>query len=79
MASVLASPASTLPLKVDDLVKSFGTVKAVSGVSLELRAGECLGLLGPNRQVNRDFCRAAGQFTARNSGRDARFPRAIVH
>jgi ABC-2 type transport system ATP-binding protein len=48
MASVLASPASTLPLKVDDLVKSFGTVKAVSGVSLELRAGECLGLLGPN-------------------------------
>lgn len=48
MASALASPASTLPLKVDDLVKSFGTVKAVSGVSLELRAGECLGLLGPN-------------------------------
>jgi ABC-2 type transport system ATP-binding protein len=48
MASALASPASTLPLKVDDLVKSFGTVKAVSRVSLELRAGECLGLLGPN-------------------------------
>jgi ABC-2 type transport system ATP-binding protein len=48
MASALASPALTLPLKVDDLVKSFGTVKAVSGVSLELRAGECLGLLGPN-------------------------------
>ena len=48
MASALASPASTLPLKVDDLVKSFGTVKAVSGVSLELRTGECLGLLGPN-------------------------------
>jgi ABC-2 type transport system permease protein len=48
MASALASPASTLPLKVDDLVKSFGMVKAVSGVSLELRAGECLGLLGPN-------------------------------
>lgn len=48
MASALASPASTLPLKVDDLVKSFGMVKAVSGVSLELGAGECLGLLGPN-------------------------------
>src|ERR1022692_1137931 len=48
MASALASPASTLPLKVDDLVKSFGTVKAVSGVSLELHSGECLGLLGPN-------------------------------
>jgi ABC-2 type transport system ATP-binding protein len=48
MASALASPSSTLPLKVNDLVKSFGAVKAVSGVSLELRAGECLGLLGPN-------------------------------
>jgi ABC-2 type transport system ATP-binding protein len=48
MASALASPASTIPLKVDDLFKSFGAVKAVSGVSLELRGGECLGLLGPN-------------------------------
>jgi ABC-type multidrug transport system ATPase subunit len=48
MTSALASPASTLPLKVDDPVKSFGTLKAVSGVSLELCAGECLGLLGPN-------------------------------
>src|ERR1700733_15361196 len=49
MASALASPASTLPLKVDDLVKSFGTVKAVSGVSLELHSGECPGLLPPHR------------------------------
>jgi ABC-2 type transport system ATP-binding protein len=42
------APSSTLPLEVDNLVKSFGDVKAVVGVSLELRAGECLGLLGPN-------------------------------
>jgi hypothetical protein len=41
MASALASPASALPLKVDGLVKNFGTVKAVSRVSLELRTGEC--------------------------------------
>jgi ABC-2 type transport system ATP-binding protein len=50
MTSAPAAPASAsvLPLEVVDLVKSFGAVKAVAGVSLELRAGECLGLLGPN-------------------------------
>ncbi|HEY2014633.1 MAG TPA: ABC transporter ATP-binding protein [Bryobacteraceae bacterium] len=37
-----------MPLEVDNLVKSFGAVKAVAGVSLQLRTGECLGLLGPN-------------------------------
>jgi hypothetical protein len=33
------APDSALPLEVDALVKSFGAVKAVSGVSLELRGG----------------------------------------
>lgn len=36
------------PLRVEALVKRFGTVTAVDGVTLELRSGECLGLLGPN-------------------------------
>jgi ABC-2 type transport system ATP-binding protein len=35
-------------LKVTDLRKSFGEVKAVNGVSFELRRGERLALLGPN-------------------------------
>ena len=30
------------------LVKSYGSVKAVAGLDLEVRAGECFGLLGPN-------------------------------
>jgi ABC-type branched-subunit amino acid transport system ATPase component/ABC-type branched-subunit amino acid transport system permease subunit len=35
-------------LRIDDLKKSFGGVAAVGGVSLELRAGEILGVIGPN-------------------------------
>jgi branched-chain amino acid transport system permease protein len=35
-------------LRVDDVRRSFGGVKAVDGVTLELREGEILGLIGPN-------------------------------
>ncbi len=35
-------------LEVDGLVKRFGDLTAVDGVSLTVRAGECLGLLGPS-------------------------------
>ncbi|MCG3174846.1 MAG: Daunorubicin/doxorubicin resistance ATP-binding protein DrrA [Myxococcota bacterium] len=31
-----------------DVVKRFGGVEAVNGVSFEIAAGECVGLLGPN-------------------------------
>src|ERR1043165_10145570 len=30
------------------LVKDYGSVRAVNGLDLEGRAGECFGLLGPN-------------------------------
>src|SRR3954469_18719691 len=30
------------------LVKNYGAVRAVNGLDLEVRAGECFGLLGPN-------------------------------
>jgi ABC-2 type transport system ATP-binding protein len=36
------------PLEVVSLAKRFGQIQAVDGISLKLRAGECLGLLGPN-------------------------------
>ena len=39
---------SSMALTVDGVSKSFGTVRAVDGVSLSLRKGEVLGLLGPN-------------------------------
>jgi ABC-2 type transport system ATP-binding protein len=35
-------------LKVDGLVKSFGTIRAVDSVGFEVRPGEIYGLLGPN-------------------------------
>src|SRR5277367_1445340 len=35
-------------LKVAQLSKSFGAVRAVDSVSFEVRAGEIYGLLGPN-------------------------------
>ena len=35
-------------LKVDRLAKSFGAIRAVDGVSFEVRPGEIYGLLGPN-------------------------------
>ncbi len=36
------------PLRVQRLTKSFGDLRAVDGVSFEVRAGELYGLLGPN-------------------------------
>jgi ABC-2 type transport system ATP-binding protein len=35
-------------LKVTNLVKSFGKVKAVNGITFEVKPGEVFGLLGPN-------------------------------
>jgi len=35
-------------IKIDGLVKRFGDVTAVDGLSLEIREGEIFGLLGPN-------------------------------
>ena len=37
-----------LPLRIDALVKRFGEVTAVAGVSLEVGVRACFGLLGPN-------------------------------
>ena len=47
--AVSAAPAvSEQPIQVEKFVKRFGGITAVSGVSLVLQPGDCLGLLGPN-------------------------------
>ena len=46
--STAAISTSSPPLRVEALVKRFGQVTAVDGITLELHGGECLGLLGPN-------------------------------
>ncbi len=35
-------------IKLENLSKSFGDIKAVDGISLDINEGEILGLLGPN-------------------------------
>lgn len=41
-------PDAIAAIQIDQLVKRYGTVTAVAGVSLNIRAGEFFGLLGPN-------------------------------
>ncbi len=48
MTSPAVTQDSTSVLRVQSVVKAFGTKRALDGVSLELRRGACLGLLGPN-------------------------------
>ncbi len=52
MTSMPSTPALTTPtthiLAVENLVRHFGTLKAVDGVSFSVRPGICFGLLGPN-------------------------------
>src|SRR6266581_3923862 len=39
---------NSLAIRCRGLVKDYGAVRAVNGLDLEVRAGECFGLLGPN-------------------------------
>ena len=39
---------STTIIEVSDLVKNYGSLKAVQGISFSVQQGEVFGLLGPN-------------------------------
>ena len=61
------------PLRVDELVKRFGEMTAVAGVTLELAPGECLGLLGPNGAGKSTLIRSIAGRVIPDSGRIAIF------
>ena len=42
------SPTTELAVAAHGLVKTFGDVRAVDGIDLEVRRGEVFGVLGPN-------------------------------
>jgi ABC-2 type transport system ATP-binding protein len=69
------SPAvqTAAPLMVDSLVKRFGAVTAVDGVSLELGVGECFGLLGPNGAGKSTLIRTIAGRVLPDAGRVAVF------
>jgi len=44
----MSSGATVLPLRVQGLVKDYGSVHAVRGIDLEVQPGEVFGFVGPN-------------------------------
>jgi len=60
-----ADPSGEVLLLARDVAKSFRGVRALKGVSLEVRRGEILGLLGPNGSGKSTFINvASGHFPA---------------
>jgi ABC-type branched-subunit amino acid transport system ATPase component/ABC-type branched-subunit amino acid transport system permease subunit len=56
-------------LEVRDLRKHFGGVKAVDGISLQVMAGETVGLIGPNGAGKTTTFELLGGFTKADAGR----------
>jgi branched-chain amino acid transport system permease protein len=66
--SVAADGYSKNVLEVRDLTKSFGGLVAVSGVSVEVRRGEILGIIGPNGAGKTTFFNLLNGFIAPDHG-----------
>ncbi len=46
--STLAAPLIDSPLRIHGLTKSYGSTRAIDGLTLEVPLGACYGLVGPN-------------------------------
>ncbi|MCP4559044.1 MAG: ABC transporter ATP-binding protein [Bosea sp.] len=55
-------------LDISGLSKSYGAVKAVSGVDLQIRRGEICGLIGPNGSGKSTFFDCSSGLTRPNAG-----------
>ena len=56
-------------IQVEGLIKDFGTTRAVAGVSFSVRAGEIMGLLGPNGSGKTTIMRVLTGFFPPTEGR----------
>src|SRR5436190_14447029 len=56
-------------IKVENLVKTFGTKRAVNGISFSVERGEVLGFLGPNGAGKSTSMRMITGFIPPNEGR----------
>jgi ABC-type branched-subunit amino acid transport system ATPase component/ABC-type branched-subunit amino acid transport system permease subunit len=63
-----ATPDSPVVLKVEGMSKSFGGVRAVQNVDLEVRKGEILGIIGPNGAGKTTLFEMVAGFTPRDAG-----------
>ena len=55
-------------IEISNLTKSFGSVKAVDGVNLDIQAGEFLTLLGPSGSGKTTVLRMIAGFEKPDSG-----------
>jgi len=55
-------------IEADGLTKRFGAVRALDGLTLEIRRGEILGLIGPNGAGKSTFIRAVAGLVGPDTG-----------
>lgn len=65
---VRATPSTAIALEARELVKSFGGIQAVRGVSFSVHKGEILGMIGPNGAGKTTTFEMLSGFTKPDSG-----------